>query len=106
VPARSPEERSLIARIAITERWAREPDRAAATAPARAGLRGKYAREVDPDGVLTEADREHRVDQLMHAHMLRMTLRAKVARRKVAGMLVEASAADAALEEIGAADVE
>lgn len=80
--ARTPEERTLVAQIAAAERWGRTPDRSAATAPARAGLRAKYAREVDPNGTLDPAEVERRVDSLMRAHMLRMTLAAKAARRK------------------------
>jgi hypothetical protein len=82
VSARTPEDRSLVAQIAAAERWGRTPDRTAATAPARAGLRAKYAREVDPDNQLDDAERERRVDSLMRAHMLRMSLAAKNARRK------------------------
>jgi hypothetical protein len=41
-------QRSLRARMASAERWARATDRAAQTAPARRGLRAKFEREVDP----------------------------------------------------------
>lgn len=74
--ARTSEERSLVAQIAAAERWGRTVDRNAATAPARAGLRAKFAREVDPSGALDTAEVERRVDQLMRAHMLRMSLKA------------------------------
>jgi hypothetical protein len=37
----------LVARIATAEKWARWPDRSAATAPARAGRRAKWAAEID-----------------------------------------------------------
>jgi len=82
VATRTPEERALSARIAASERWAKTHDRQSATAPARAGLRAKFAREVDPDGTLSPADLEARIDQMMRAHMLRMSLKAKTARRK------------------------
>lgn len=85
MPARTPEERSLIAQIAVAERWGRTTDRTAATEPARAGLRAKYAREVDPDGKLDPAELERRVDSLMKAHMLRMTRAAQAARRAKSG---------------------
>lgn len=85
MPSQDPADRTTIARIAAAERWGRTPDRAAATAPARAGLRAKFAREVDPDGRLDVAELERRVDSLMRAHMLRMSLKAKAARRKAAG---------------------
>ena len=55
MPARDPESRSMVAQIAAAERWGRTADRTAATAPARAGLRAKFAREVDPDGTLDAA---------------------------------------------------
>lgn len=81
MPATTPDERSLVARIAAAERWGRTSDRSAATAPARAGLRAKFAREIDPDGKLDAAELERRVDQLHHAHMMRMSLAATRARR-------------------------
>jgi hypothetical protein len=77
----NPEDRALIARIAAAERWGHETDRTKATAPARAGLRAKFAREVDPEGTLDAAEVERRVDHLMRAHMLRMSLAAKAARQ-------------------------
>lgn len=80
--ARTPEERSLVAQIAAAERWGRTPDRNAATTPAREGLRAKFEREADPDGALTPSERARRADSLMRAHMLRMTLAAKQARRR------------------------
>lgn len=85
MPARTPQERILIAQIAAAERWGRTPDRTAATAPARAGLRAKFAREIDPESNLDPAELERRVDQLLRAHMLRMSLKARNARRDRAG---------------------
>lgn len=83
MPARDPEDRVLIATQAALERWGRTHDRTAATAPARAGLRAKFAREVDPDGTLEPAELDRRVDSLVRAHMLRMSLKARSARRKL-----------------------
>ena len=80
VPATDPLDRSTIARIAAAERWGRTLDRSAATAPGRAGLRAKFAREIDPDGTLAPRERERRVDQLVYAHMLRMSRAAKASR--------------------------
>jgi hypothetical protein len=85
LPAADPESRALVARIAASERWGRTPDRTAATAPARAGLRAKFAREVDPDGTMAADELEKRVDHLVRAHMLRMSLAAKQARNRMAG---------------------
>lgn len=77
--------RSLVARIAAAERWGRVTDRTTETQPARNGLRAKYARQIDPDGQLSPDQLEIRVDSLMHAHMLRMSLAAKRARQTKAG---------------------
>lgn len=112
--ARNAEDRALISRIAAAERWGHEPNRPAATAPARAGLRAKFAREADPAGTLTAAadagdteaaaELERRIDSLMHAHMLRMTLAAKASRRKAAELTVVAERAEAELAEAGGHD--
>ncbi len=57
-------DRALIARIAAAERWARTPDRVAATEPARRGLRARFEREADPEGALDVAERNRRADAL------------------------------------------
>jgi hypothetical protein len=97
----SAEERSLVARIAAAERWGRTADRREATAPARSGLRAKFERDADPDNLLSPIERARRADSLMRAHMLRMSLKAKTARRKVANLNAEAEAAEAALSALG-----
>lgn len=84
MPFQDPESRKMVAQIAAAERWGRTADRSAATAPARAGLRARFAREVDPDHKLEHVELERRVDSLMKAHMLRMTLAAKESRRRKA----------------------
>jgi hypothetical protein len=99
--AKNPEEAALAARIASAERWGRTADRTAATEPARAGLRAKFEREVDPDGTLDPAERSRRADQLMHAHMLRMSLAARRNRRKAREHLAEAERQEAALAQQG-----
>lgn len=104
MPARSFEDRSLISKLAAAERWGHEPDRVAATAPARAGLRAKFEREADPDGSLPVGERARRADSLMKAHMLRMSLRAKASRRKAAEHTAVADAAEAELTGSGGPD--
>lgn len=64
--------------------WARTEDRAARSAKGQAGLRAKFEREVDPDGVLTDAERAFRADQLHKAHMLRLANASAKARAKKA----------------------
>jgi hypothetical protein len=75
-------DRLLRARIAAAERWAHTGDRSAATAPARRGLRAKFEKEVDPEGVLPIDERAWRADALQRAHMLRLALASARARRR------------------------
>jgi hypothetical protein len=82
VASQSRQDRTLIARIAAAERWAREPDRASATAPARAGLWAKFLREVDPDGVLSQGERVRRAELLRRAQLLRASRAAAAARAR------------------------
>lgn len=77
----TPADRTLAARAAAASRWGRCADRSEATAPARAGLRARFEREADPEGTLSPSEREYRADQLLQAHMLRMSIAAKKARR-------------------------
>jgi hypothetical protein len=76
----SAEERSLRARIAANVRWSREDPREGTTA-ARRGFIERFRREVDPDGVLTENERERRAHKAMTAHMQRLALASSRARR-------------------------
>jgi len=101
MPARSSEERGLVARIAAAERWGRTADRSAATAPARDGLRAKFRAEVDPDGTLPPGEADRRVSALMQAHMLRMSLKASQGRRKAREALQSAERAEAELATFG-----
>jgi hypothetical protein len=89
----SPAERTLRAKIAAHARWAAEPDRSAATAPARRALDERFEREVDPDGVLPPEERAVRADAARKAHFLRMSLQsAKARRRRKAGRGGDAAA--------------
>ena len=81
---RESRDRALAARIAAAERWGRTFDRTAATEPARRGLRAKFERDADPEHALSAQERAERAAQLMRAHMLRMSLASKKARRNSA----------------------
>lgn len=83
--ALTPEQRSMRARIAAHTRWANETDRSAATAPARAALVERFAREVDPDGQLDPAERATRAAHALQAYMLRLSLASSRARAAGAG---------------------
>ena len=74
--------RSLSARIAAHTRWAKTADRTAATAPARAALEAKFEREVDPDGVLTPAERARRCEHAKAAYYIRLAMLSARARRR------------------------
>jgi len=76
----TPQERRLRAEIGAHEKWAREPDRPAATAKARAAFLAKLEAEVDPGGVLPPEERARRVEHLRKAHMARMALASSRAR--------------------------
>ena len=101
MPARDPNERQLIAAMASNTRWALEPDRRRATAPARAGLLARFEREADPDGQLTPNERAYRAEKLLQAHMLRMSLKAATARRRKREAEADLAAAEADLAAAG-----
>jgi hypothetical protein len=77
-------DRSQIAKIAAHARWAKEPDRGAATQAARDGMLRKFEREVDPDGILPPDELAARVDSARKAHYRRIALKSAQARRKTA----------------------
>jgi len=75
-------ERVLRSRIAAYTRWAHEADRSAATAPARRAFDVRFEREVDPDGVLTQAERQRRAESARKAYFTRLALKSVQARRR------------------------
>lgn len=89
----SPAELSLAGRIAANTRWAKEPDRYAATAPAREGMAAKFEREADPDGVLPPAERARRAESLRKAYFARLGLRSAQSRRRARTEAAEAAEA-------------
>lgn len=75
------EARSRAARIAALTRHAFN-DTVESTKPARAGFGAKFAREVDPDGVLPPDERARRAQRALRAHMLTLAAKSAAARRK------------------------
>lgn len=75
----SPDERlrraEITGRIGAHESWARTADRSARTAPGRAAAMARFEKQVDPDGVLTSAERAVRAEHALKAHMQRLALR-------------------------------
>ncbi len=51
------------------------------TAPARAAFRDSFEREVDPDFVLPEAERQRRAEHARKAHYARLALKSVEVRR-------------------------
>lgn len=77
----TPEQRSLRARIAAHSKHAKH-DSVESTAPARAAFLARFEREVDPDGVLPEAERRRRAEHARSAYFGRLSLKSSKARRK------------------------
>lgn len=67
MPSTNPDERRLVASIAAHESWAKTPDRAARTAPARHALEAKFLAEADGDPI--------RAEHLRRAHFKRLALK-------------------------------
>lgn len=82
VPARSPAERTLVARIAAHASWSQTTDPTARTAPARKAADARFEREVDPDGILPVAERARRAESARKAYFTRLALKSAQARRR------------------------
>jgi hypothetical protein len=82
VPSKDPAERKLIARRAALIRWSREGDPVASTKLASDAFLAKFRTQVDPQGALSEAERERRAVRAHRAHMIELSRKAAAARRK------------------------
>lgn len=74
-------ERRLSAQIAAHTRWSRE-DPVEGTAAARKAFLDRFEDEVDPDGVLPEAERKRRAESARKAYFKRLALKSARARRR------------------------
>ena len=72
--ALTPEQRSQRARLAAHSRWARPLAREEQAEAARAALWRRFERQVDPDGVLPEAQRAQLAMNAAKAHSARMNM--------------------------------
>lgn len=86
-------ERSLHASIAAHISWANCEDRTARTSRARAALEDRFLAEAHGDPI--------RAEHLRKAHYKKLALKSAQARRKAAGLIEEADAADAELSADG-----
>ena len=78
-PGLTPEQRMLRARLAARTMHSRHDPRET-TAVGRAAFMRRFEREVDPDGVLSPAERQRRAGQALRAHMSRLALASSKAR--------------------------
>lgn len=105
MPARTPEERALVARIANASRLAKYSDHSVLTERARSARRAQFeAQALAANPSLTGPGLAEAADHLMHAHMLRMSLKAKQSRRRAKQATAAADAAEAELRDLGAGD--
>jgi hypothetical protein len=79
---RSPAEKRLAAQQATKVGWARTRNRTARTQPGRDAWRAKLADQIDPNHEMSKADRQDAAEQLVGAHMLKMSRLAAEARRR------------------------
>jgi hypothetical protein len=78
----TPAERRLRSQIGAHASWARTENRSARTLPARLAMEAKFAREADPENVLTPAERARAAESLRKAHYARLALRSAQVRRR------------------------
>lgn len=81
MPSSDPATRTLIAKIGANASWANTTDRAARTAKAREAVLNAFERRVDPDGLLTPAERAQRATYARKAHMHKLALASSKARK-------------------------
>jgi hypothetical protein len=77
----TPEQRKARASLAVSTMWANQPDRSARTAPARAGFRAKFERDIrakHPDA--SDESVALMVDAAVRAHFTRMAFNSSKAR--------------------------
>lgn len=77
----SPAMRRKRAQLAAHARWAKEADRLAATAPARAAMMRQFEDEVDPERKLPPVLRAKMAENARKAQLLRMSLKGVKARQ-------------------------
>lgn len=70
----SQQQRRHRARIAAFASHANSTDPVSRTAAARQAFYQRFIRQADPDGLLPEAERLRRAEQLFQAHMARLAL--------------------------------
>ena len=77
----TPTQRSLHARIASHESWARTTDASARTTPGHKAFLDRFEKQVDPDGELPPSERVRRAEHARKASFARLALKSARARR-------------------------
>jgi hypothetical protein len=88
---------SLAGTIGAYTKWANCENPTAATAPARKAFLDRFAREVDPEGVLPPEERARRATAARKAFYARLALMSAQARRRAKNATEEAEADEAEL---------
>ena len=77
----SPSQRVLVARLAAHSRWA-TADPVEGTKAARAAFLDRFEKQVDPDGVLSPAERARRAEHARKAYFVRLAFKSAQARKR------------------------
>jgi hypothetical protein len=77
----SPSERRLRSRLASHVSWANTEDPTERTKPARDAFMDRFHRSVDPDGLLSPAERDRRAEHARKAYFAELALKSAKARR-------------------------
>ena len=84
MPASTPTERQLIARVAAHQSWASTPNRTARTAKARDAFLAKFEDQVDPHRELTPEERAKRATNARKAYFVNLARESAKTRRDTA----------------------
>jgi hypothetical protein len=76
----TPTQRILRAKAAADASWANTSDRSARTEPARRAALARFERQVDPDGELSEEERQRRAASARRSYFRYLALRSARAR--------------------------
>lgn len=77
----TPGEKTLRARLAAHASWSKTSDPSARTKPGRDKFQQRFENEVDPDRVLSSAERQRRAEAARKAYFTRLALKSAQARR-------------------------
>lgn len=103
MPAHTPNERALVARIASHTSWANTRDRSQRTEAARRAFRDRFIEQVPAD-ITDPAQRAVAAESLRRAHYAQLALKSSQSRRRAREATAAADAADAELHALSHED--